>query len=861
MVLRSQPRTADDFDRELNILRALLAQKSHDLDEATAQIQQEITKRQTLERELETQKAMFDAFFQAANIGMVMVDTELRHVHINPALAEVNGLSVEKHKGKTLSEIVPDVARTVEPVYREVLATGKALFNVEVHGATLKDPDTIQYWVNSYFPLRGVDGTLIGAGAVIVDVTNLKQVEAQLQQTLQELNYHTENSPLATVEWNQNLEVRRWSKRAEQLFGWAAQEVVGQQWQDLAVIVERDRAQMNSMINRLLDGTDAHNVSHSRSYTKDGHIIDCEWYNSVLLDEAGNLKSIVSLVLDVTEQKQAEAALRKSEATNRAMLSAVPDLMIRMHRDGTWLDYLPSKGFQNLLPPEQAIGRNIRDILPSAIAQERMKYVEQAFCTHEPQLHEFALEVDGKILYEEARIVVCGDNEVLTMVRDITERKRAEQALNESEVRNRALFNAIPDIIIQMTGAGQYLTFKPGKNASVMKPGLIRDHVTTIFDVLPHDLAAKRIEYVQKALATGEVQSYEYQIVLDGEVRDEEARIVCCGENEVICIVRDISDRKRSEAALKQQAQELEQTLQQLQRTQAKLVQNEKMSSLGQLVAGIAHEINNPINFIYGNLDYTASYTQDLLNLVLAYQAEHPTPSFKIQNQLAQIDLAFVQEDLPKLVASMRHGTERIRQIVKSLRTFSRLDEADMKTVDLHEGIDSALMILKSRFHPTGNRPAIDVVTDYGRLPPVDCYAGQLNQVFMNLLTNAIDALDETASNQSLSDWQPQITIRTQCLVPAELATPVVCICITDNGSGIDQQIQSQIFNPFFTTKPVGQGTGLGLSTSYQIVTEKHNGTLTFHSLPGTGTEFVICIPIAQDGVDARPPRRDRSTF
>ncbi|MDX2229358.1 MAG: PAS domain S-box protein [Leptolyngbyaceae cyanobacterium bins.349] len=964
MVLLSQSWTADDFDRELAHLRTLLEQKSQELDETRGQLQQERAGRQALEQELATQKARFDAFFQAANIGMVMIDTELRHVQINPALAAINGLPVAAHKGKTLSEILPDVARTVEPVYRRVLATGEALFNVEVQGATLKQPHITRHWVNSYFPLKAADGSLLGAGAVVVDVTASKQVEAQLQQTLQELNYHIENSPLATVEWDQNLQVRRWSKRAEQMFAWQADDVAGLAWQDL--MVESDRPRFNAMIGRLLNGTEHHNVCRSRSYTQTGAVIDCEWYNSVLLDEAGRLKSVLSLVLDVTlrqraetqlrnrekelnlalsaaemgiwhwhaatnqvtfsaqalqllhlqpedfdgshasflrlvhpddrdrvanadtqgfttgffhemdyrvirsdgtvrwirergdtardemgqsvgligimmditAQKQAEESLRQSEARNRAMLSAVPDLMIRMNREGIWLDYLPPKGFQHLLPPAEVIGRNVYDILPHDIAQQRMEYVELAFQTQEPQLHEFEMEVDGKILYEEARIVVCGDREVLTMVRDITERKQAETALYESEAQNRALFNAIPDIIIQMRADGRYLNFKPGKTVSVLNADLIRCQSTTIFDVLPPDLAVQRLHYIHEALRTGDVQSYEYQMTVNGEIRDEEARIVCCGEDEAMCIIRDISDRKQTEVALKQQAAELEQALQQLQLAQAKLVHSEKMSSLGQLVAGIAHEINNPINFIYGNLEYAASYTQDLLELVLAYQREHPHPSPQLHTQLAQVDLTFVQDDLPKLLTSMRNGTERIREIVKSLRTFSRLDEADMKTVDLHEGIDSALMILQNRLHTSVRGQAIRVVKHYGDLPKVECYAGQLNQVFMNLLTNAIDALDQCPDHHC----EPTIQIHTE-IVNAQQ----VQIRIRDNGIGIPKEIQSQIFNPFFTTKPIGQGTGLGLPTSYQIVTEKHKGILTYHSTPGAGTEFIIRIPMIQD--------------
>ena len=289
---------------------------------------------------------------------------------------------------------------------------------------------------------------------------------------------------------------------------------------------------------------------------------------------------------------------------------------------------------------------------------------------------------------------------------------------------------------------------------------------------------------------------------------------------------------------------ELKHTLKELGRTQVQMIQSEKMSSLGQLVAGVAHEINNPVNFIYGNLAHVETYTQDLLNFVHLYQQHYPNPIAEIQTEAAAIDLEFLQEDLPKMLASMQVGTDRIRQIVLSLRTFSRMDEAETKSVNIHEGIDSTLLILQHRLKARPERAAIEVIKDYGTLPLVECCAGQLNQVFMNILTNAIDALEEVVgSGQRVVNKQDSlsstITIRT-----AYVDTHWVEIAIADNGSGIPQDIQQRIFDPFFTTKPVGKGTGMGMSISYQIVTEKHDGKLKCLSTYGGGTEFVIQIPI-----------------
>ncbi len=287
-------------------------------------------------------------------------------------------------------------------------------------------------------------------------------------------------------------------------------------------------------------------------------------------------------------------------------------------------------------------------------------------------------------------------------------------------------------------------------------------------------------------------------------------------------------------------SQKLQQTLKELQRTQAQMVQSEKMSSLGQLVAGIAHEINNPVNFIHGNVGHVEEYTRDLLALMALFLQVYPQPNAAIADKMDEVDLDFLREDLPKLLGSMRMGTERIREIVKSLRSFSRLDEADVKSVNIHEGIDSTLMILQNRIKAKSDRSEIQIIKHYGEVPAIECFAGQLNQVFMNILANAIDALEDKLRHETSPTVPPTITITTA------IQGDRVVIRFADNGVGIPAAIQAQIFDPFFTTKPVGKGTGMGMSISYQIVTEKHGGQLACHSLPGQGSEFVIQIPLQQ---------------
>ncbi|MEH2060353.1 MAG: ATP-binding protein [Nostoc sp.] len=289
---------------------------------------------------------------------------------------------------------------------------------------------------------------------------------------------------------------------------------------------------------------------------------------------------------------------------------------------------------------------------------------------------------------------------------------------------------------------------------------------------------------------------------------------------------------------------QLKQTLKELQHTQVQLVQTEKMSSLGQLVAGVAHEINNPVNFIYGNLLHLREYSQQLLTLITLYQQQCYNYSPEITTLLDEIDLEFIIDDMPRILSSMAIGTERIREIVLTLRNFSRLDEAEMKFVDIHEGINSTLLILQYRLKENHNQQEITIIKDYGNLPLIECYAGGLNQVFMNILSNAIDALYQWETECLKGEIEKQLSsiiIHTQVKNKER-----IIISIKDNGSGITKEAQTRLFDPFFTTKPIGKGTGLGLSISYQIIVEKHKGKIKCISAPGEGTEFVIEIPIEQ---------------
>ncbi|MEH2106735.1 hybrid sensor histidine kinase/response regulator [Nostoc sp.] len=309
----------------------------------------------------------------------------------------------------------------------------------------------------------------------------------------------------------------------------------------------------------------------------------------------------------------------------------------------------------------------------------------------------------------------------------------------------------------------------------------------------------------------------------------------------------------------------LQQALDNLKTSQVQQIQNEKMVALGQLVAGLAHEINNPISFIYGNLQYAGQYVEDLVNMIEVYQQEYPKPTPKIQQVAKDVDLNFMIKDLQNLIAAMYRGSDRIREIVLALQHFSRHDEAEMKRVNIHEDIENTLVMLQHRLGEATERPAIIVVKDYGNLPLVTCYASELNQVFMHLLNNAIDAIEEGVGNGELgppSGDKGQLRVENQSSIPYSLfSTPqirihtevtdlnMVKIAIADNGFGIEESLRSRLFDPFFTTKPVGKGSGLGLSISYQIIVQKHRGNISCTSSVGKGAEFVIEIPIDQPDI------------
>lgn len=465
-------------------------------------------------------------------------------------------------------------------------------------------------------------------------------------------------------------------------------------------------------------------------------------------------------------------------------------------------------------------------------------------------LYEPVIVLDGQGVYK-----LLDVHELLLAQSEIHD--SVAQALRQAETKYRSIFENAVDGIFQTTPDGHYISANPAL-ARIYGFDSVQELIETVTDVGKQVYVDpnRRAEFIAAVKEQGAVSQFESQVYRkDGSIIwiSENARAVYDDNGTLLYYegtVEDNTERKQaevalrnSEAQLRKQATELEETLYKLQKTQAQLIQTEKMSSLGQLLAGVAHEISNPVNSIYNNIPHANEYIEDLLYLLQLYAKHYPQPLDEIEASAEDIDLEFLIEDLPKTLTAMQVGAERIREIVLTLRNFSRLDECKMKLGDVHQGIDSTLLILHHRLKAKGERKEIEVIKEYGNLPPVECYTGQLNQVFMNLLGNAIDALEEVMCDgeANTNTELPTIWIRTEVL-----DNRWVRISIADNADGMTEDICQRMFEPFFTTKPIGKGTGLGLSISHQIVEEKHGGKLKCKSAPGLGTEFIMEIPIQQ---------------
>ena len=1026
----------------------------------------EINNRQQAQEALQASQKRLSGILEIAQDAIISVDRNQNICMFNQGAEKIFGYQANEILGKSLSLLLPERYRNNHQTYVNQFVKGLE--------ASRQMSNRRQIW-----GLRK-DGTEFPAEAsisklelnhetistvILNDISDRVHTEIQLQKALQKLTFHVENSPLAVVEWDSELRVQRWSQQSEKIFGWKAEEVIGLQANDWKFIFDEDGAEVNRVMQLLQQGILPRITCSNRNYTKDGRVVHCEWYNSAFLDQKGNLISLLSLILDVSETIKIQAELEDSQQKLKLIINTIPQSIFWKNQDfiyqGCNYSFAQKAGFKS---PEEIVGKTDYDLPWTQEEAEHYRSIDRQVMqsnTPQYQIIETQLTAEGQKLWLETNKVPLHNKDgkiigILGTYEDITEHINIQEKLARQQQTLRAILDNAP-IWIWMTdinGKMQFVNktlcdnlgipesrflevekyyqlfaeqetanfskydaicstqdvpcrfeanfnFVDGKkhNLEVIQVKIKED--TTEFigliclaldvtkskqsqqklqeseakfrQIASHEELLNRLanqirnsldidtilettvhqvrnllkvdycyfvwygfggnkyeesnqnnyqdswEFVNESKAenlpsllgiytTEKVGAWalrflqleiiridEINIISDTEMQNflvslgmtsflsipiqtqsGKIGVLICGHHRSVRHWRDsevellkgVTDQlaiaidqaelynQTREVAFqaKAQAQELSKALKQLQKAQAQLIQTEKMSSLGQMVAGIAHEINNPINFISANVIYARQYTQNLLSLIHLYQQNYPQPPTAIQNHLEAIEFNFLTEDLPQILNSMKVGADRICEIVLSLRNFSRLDESDVKSVDIHEGLESTLLILQHKLREKPREKAIQIIKDYQPLPEVECYVSQINQVFMNIITNAIDALAikrskilnsrELNQPSGISDIQeslPTIKISTKLI-----SSQQVTIIITDNGIGMTETVLNKIFDPFFTTKPVGSGTGLGLSIGYQIIVEKHQGRLECTSIVGQGTEFIITIPISQ---------------
>ncbi len=576
------------------------------------------------------------------------------------------------------------------------------------------------------------------------------------------------------------------------------------------------------------------------------------WLMQPWSDQTGAIAGLMLSAEIVSERKQAELDLLENQEQLEAVLDAVPGLVSWIDDDLKYLGVNRHLANSFDLPAKIFVGREV------GFLQTSRKFNDFVYEFFASDLWTASREITADVKGESKTYLIVAQKyhrrqSALAAVfvgLDITLRLKTERALRRSEEKYRTLTENFPNGLVLLFD--QDLRYTLAEGEELAKMGLSKGSIEgkRLNQVFLPELAQLFLPDYQLALSGGctarqfsyRNQVYQAHILpLTNEAGEVFAGMMMT--QNVTASVDAMQAVQNSEEQLRLKTIELAETLQKLNSATTQLIQKHKMSSLGQLVAAVAHEINNPVNFISGNIAHANNYAQDLLKLVELYREYYPEPVPVIENEIEEMGLEFMKKDLPKLLSSMALGAERIRGVVRSLRQFSHLDGAAMKPVDIHEGLESTLLILQNRLQAKGGRPGVTVIKQYSNLPLVECYAGQLNQVFMQILTNAIDALEDE-NNDVNGIAPPTIYIRTIMNNEQE-----VRIAISDNGPGIGEKDLPLIFDSLFTTKPLGRGTGIGLTIAYDLIVDKHGGNLLCHSVLGQGTEFIIEIPIHQDQI------------
>ncbi|MBE9120695.1 PAS domain S-box protein [Tychonema sp. LEGE 07199] len=745
---------------------------------------QNITDRHVAEEALRESEEKYRCIVETADEGIWTIDAEGKTTFVNQTMADMLACTVEEMLGQSLFAFMDAEGIAIA----EANLTRRREGINEKHDFKFLRRDGSDLWAMvSTNAFSDKEGRYVGALAMVADITARKQTEAALQQSEAKFRSLYELTTIAVFMSDEN-SIYDVNNATLKLFGYTEKEqFIGNHPGKLSPPFQPNGRDSSTLASEMMDlaferGNHRFDWLHQRS---DG----TEFLAEVVLTaiEVGNQKHIQAVVQDLTDRQLAEETLVRSEQALRqqAQREQLLNQIANQIRNSLDLDTILATAVQEI--------RNLMRLDWCVFIWYRPN--------SNPPMWQIVCEAKNADLPSLLGTYAV-DDKSSAAVQQILGRKimRVDDVSLFEDVEVRAIFQL----------------FK----------------INSVLSLPVHT-------------ASGDIGTIScYQAVSARHWSDSEVELMQAVTAQIAIAIdhAELYTQTRTAAELaRAQTQHLEQTLHQLQRTQTKLIQSEKMSSLGQLVAGVAHEINNPVNFIYGNLSYTSEYTENLLKMLQLYEQEYPQPPVTILEAREDFEIDYLIEDLPKMISSMKLGADRIRDIVLSLRTFSRLDEAEMKQVDIHEGIESTLLILQNRLKNKPDSPPINIVKEYGNLPLVECYPGQLNQVFMNLLTNAIDAVEMEIDKFNPTGKNLTITIRTEVT-----ENNCVAMRITDSGPGMSEDVQQRLFDPFFTTKPVGKGTGLGLAISHSIVVEKHGGQLSCNSVVGEGAEFAIEIPLRQ---------------
>ena len=772
----------------------------------------DVTERLKVQEALRQSEVRFRAIFESAALGIALSDPSGVLLATNPVLRKMFGYSESELRQRTITH--PEDTASDSNLYQKLLAGTIPSYQLEKRYFH-KDGNLV--WGRlSVSLVRDKAGSPLFVVAMVEDITAAKQTESELLRISKAIENASDAISITDPLGSKLIYL---NPAFCQMFGYKLEQLNATGG---AFILFPNPKIMDEVFALAISGHSWQGEVEMVSCS--GAIKQIALRVDAIKDVTGEVVGTIAIHTDITERKQAEAALRRSY--ERAELLKQITTEIRSSLD---LQHI----FQTTVTQ---LGRALQVnrcmiYLYQAAPQPRLPLVAEYLEPGYSSLQHFEMLVNGNPYVE--RVLV------------------SDQAIASTDIYAEPLLEATAHLY-QAMGIKSVLAIRTSYQGE--SNGVLGLHQC---DAYRHwessEIELLEAVAAQVGIALAQARLLEKETTTAAQLAQQNLAL------------------QQSEARANTKATELEQALRELQQTQAQLVQTEKMSSLGLLVAGVAHEINNPVSFITGNITYACDYIQDLLGVVKLYREYYPQPAEVIQAELEEIDLDFLIKDFPKLLKSMKVGAERINQIVLSLRNFSRHDEAEMKSVDIHEGIDNTLMILQSRLKAKGKSPEIQVIKEYGMLPPIECYAGQLNQVFMNLISNAIDALEPSgvgkggvtpSLEQDNVNSVAKIAGREALLLQDSYSTPTIAICtevkgnnrvvirITDNGMGMTEEVQQKLFNPFFTTKPIGKGTGLGLPISYQIVVEKHRGELRCCSVPGRGTQFVIELPIGHSQED-----------